>query len=429
MEQLNNAAFQKVKEENEKLNNKIFILENIITKKDGLIEGYIKKIAKMNKSSFYNMVDDINAQPEREIYITEPSVAVNQIHDELQMYKKIYDKLSIQIKEMKKSISKLQKTNTDLENQVVKLKKDLKLNNLTIKYNQDNASNINQNTRNTIINLNKTQQRTEDNNEEVLKTDNSNYTKNRNLTPISPNLKTCKSDNNILQYKSSTTNASNNSQINLQILRQYENYEENTRIIKEKPDLADEWVETLKHCNMTQVEFIKYSRNKLMSKLVEALEYLYKIITDKNMQIRILTTENENLNSKNLALNKENILLYEQNALLMQEKNLEMEKSEKIRNNILAKGDTGMNTSLINNTSRLTVKENEEKSRSGSPSDKVNQDKVNKNYLYTNTLESITSNDFREGMLVHEASFISETNNTVGNDIQNIIYVDKIKDS
>ena len=46
---------------------------------------------------------------------------------------------------------------------------------------------------------------------------------------------------------------------------------------------------------------------KVTSKLTNAIEYLYKILIDKNIQIKLLSLENEALNEENIRLNKINI--------------------------------------------------------------------------------------------------------------------------
>jgi hypothetical protein len=58
---------------------------------------------------------------------------------------------------------------------------------------------------------------------------------------------------------------------------------------------------------MTQEEFLKFCGMKMTNKLTNAIEYLYKILIDKNIQIKLLTKENETLNEENIRLNKINI--------------------------------------------------------------------------------------------------------------------------
>lgn len=54
MEQVQQDSFNKLKEENEKIKNKIFYLENIIVKKDNLIQSIKKKYDKLLSNTIEN---------------------------------------------------------------------------------------------------------------------------------------------------------------------------------------------------------------------------------------------------------------------------------------------------------------------------------------------------------------------------------------
>jgi hypothetical protein len=417
---LTSAQLTREKEENDTLSNKIFVLENILQKKENIIDSLNKKIQKVN----HNTSQDSNITKEKEIFILEPSLAVTQLHDELMLYKKIYQTLTTHITELKASLARYHKLNHDLEQELSKLKQEMKFSTVTIINNEENTVHTPKTVLDRCIN--------QSNNVTCIKNDNSNLRRksqnmsNIQITPlIAP--KKNKSDNNILNYndKSNQNNndkSPNTSQIKLNIVKNYEDFEEVNRCRKEKVDLAEEWIETLKNSNMTQDEFVRYSKNKLMSKLVDALEYLYKIIMDKNVQIRILTSEVEDLNMKNMDLNKENMILYETNEQLIREKEADgCRRCEKIRrlntnsniNTFMTKGDTGMDSSMTNNLS-VTVKEKV-----------VNFQ--NNPYTVTNTLESITSSEFREGISGDTQSFISRENTEI--EVQNFVNVQHIKHS
>lgn len=77
---------------------------------------------------------------------------------------------------------------------------------------------------------------------------------------------------------------------------------------------SEEWVEIMRSVNMHPDEFEKFQRNKLLSKLIDAIEMLNRLIIDKNMQINVLERENESLNEKNIDLNNENMNLIARNA-------------------------------------------------------------------------------------------------------------------
>lgn len=68
-----------------------------------MVLGLKKKIEKYNEGdeSRYN-----SGFFEKEIHIIDPSIAVNQIHDELLLYKQIYENLVTHIRENKSSLVK-----------------------------------------------------------------------------------------------------------------------------------------------------------------------------------------------------------------------------------------------------------------------------------------------------------------------------------
>ncbi len=262
-----------------------------------------------------------------------------------------------------------------------------------------------------------------------------------------------RSDNNLGRFNvshSPNATVSDISRKKMKILNDYESYEENTRVRKILLEGGDEWGETLKHSNMSHEEFKKYSKSKLYTKVIEAIEYLYKLVTDKNIQLKILTQEIENLNNSNIALNKENILLCEENKIIQQERD-EFERSlnEKIdrQRQYFKKAETGtgVEASMINNSSRASAipggedpnyMYNYANQQSNQPHHSPRQNyhtnntysnfhpgsnnttmkksksdiNIKRNLPYTNTLESVTSSEFRDG-LNHDESFVSDMHN------------------
>ena len=84
----------------------------------------------------------------------------------------------------------------------------------------------------------------------------------------------------------------------------YENVNKTEKeISKNDFDLSEEWEETLKQSGMTKEEFLKFCGLEITSKLTSAIDYIYKILVDKNIQIKLLTKENETLNEENIRLN------------------------------------------------------------------------------------------------------------------------------
>ena len=82
---------------------------------------------------------------------------------------------------------------------------------------------------------------------------------------------------------------------------------------------------------MTQEEFLKFCENKFTNKLTNAIEYMYKILVDKNIQIKLLTKEKETLNEENIRLNKINIQM--ETMIYYYEKNINYNKIDKDDNN------------------------------------------------------------------------------------------------
>jgi hypothetical protein len=77
-------------------------MENAIIKKENTILALKKKIDKINENDDNRYLSYV----EKEIFIIEPSVAVTQIHDELLLYKQIYENLLVHIRENKSAIMK-----------------------------------------------------------------------------------------------------------------------------------------------------------------------------------------------------------------------------------------------------------------------------------------------------------------------------------
>lgn len=99
----------------------------------------------------------------------------------------------------------------------------------------------------------------------------------------------------------------------------------------------------MKIIGLTLEEFDCFLNNKGLSKLIEALELLNRLLNDKNLQIKILEDENEYLNSKNFNLNKENIFLFQQNIELKKHLEKYFEKN-KASNSANIKNSTNIET-------------------------------------------------------------------------------------
>jgi hypothetical protein len=161
-------------------------------------------------------------------------------------------------------------------------------------------------------------------------------------------------------------------------IERLENVNKNAKEITEKQfDLASEWYETLKHCNMTQEEYVNFCNNKFTIRLTDIIEYLYKFLIDKNIQIKLLSEENNYLNSENLNLNKLNLELQEQ-----------YEKKSK-------------NTLKDDNSTFVNVDNN------------ITNNNININMMMDYMKEvkqSMTSSEFRDGMIIDQFDINSDIN-------------------
>ncbi len=104
MTYIEQTAFENInkeKEETEKVKVNMFIMDNALIKKDNIIFGLKKKIAKLT--------DNDRREYEKETFVIDPSSSVNAIHDELLLYKQIYETLSKNIKDLNRSIENHEK--------------------------------------------------------------------------------------------------------------------------------------------------------------------------------------------------------------------------------------------------------------------------------------------------------------------------------
>ena len=305
---------QKLLSENEKISNpnkiniddyenKLFVYENLLKEKQSIIinlkeqnknlklfiDSKIKKneinnneeIVKDNKINYKYIIE--------EIYVISPQQLINTLNDKIEIYKDINIKLKNLIQEMKSRIVNKDKEYLKLEEELMNLRQELQ------KYTQMK------------------------NNEEIM----NQLIQYQSMKSI-PTSQSCSNINfNIHQkYLLKNKNKKNKQTRSLSYINNYTNdlkkvmkeievYENVNKTVKEISkndfDLAGEWSETLKQCGMTQEEFLRFCGMKVTSKLTNAIEYLYKILIDKNIQIKLLMKENDTLNEENIRLNKINI--------------------------------------------------------------------------------------------------------------------------
>jgi hypothetical protein len=250
-------------------------MDNALLKKDNIIAGLKKKLEKYDDEKYNQYVD-------REVIIVEPSTAVNQIHDELLLYKQIYDNLVTHIKENRDSRVKYETVLNDLQNENANLRTQLKLQ---------------------ILNNNREKE--------------NNLLKERQEL-IRGHHKSPSNDIDIKSRKYSVTSSNKDTS-------DFNKIKNKLTLSDDKPKFDfqnnqnEEWLDILRHSGLTQDELERLSKNKSLSRIVETIEMLNRLLCDKNMQIRLLDQENQSLNQKNFSLNKENISLFQQSLELKKE--------------------------------------------------------------------------------------------------------------
>ena len=274
-----------LREEIEDLKTKKFILEESLLKKDSIIMAQKKGLSK------------------NQYIVIHPNKALVKLNDELITYKLIYERISNYLKKSDEKIDKYETViaNLQTEKEQIQIQNKLKL----YSVNRENE-NLKYKLRNTINTLNDDKSYRSTNTPKINNINlhfNSNHNENRNKVPFQNSEKSNKSNRTIEDEEFSKNSSFNNSFNN------------------------EEFKEILKQAGLTIENYLILSSNKMNAKLIDTIELMFKLITDKNMTIRILEIENENLNEKNTQLNEENI-------------------------SILSKKN---NESMANNTSKITI--------------------------------------------------------------------------
>lgn len=208
-----NESILKHKNNTEDLENKIFILENLIKKKDAVICYLNLKLNSLYESIYLcNIYNELNS---KEVYLLEPSTSVMLAYSELSEVKKNYKE---ECEKLDDAIEKIER---------------LKIENEELKKKIDNIS---------------------ESSEDIIKDDN------------------MKKENKTI-----------------------------TIDLKQKNFENEEWLMILKKAKISKETMINFQNTKIE----ESIEILVKMIMEKNMQIRVLYHENENLNERNTILYNE----------------------------------------------------------------------------------------------------------------------------
>ena len=300
LEQTHSDGFTQLKQENQNILTKMFILEQELVKKNNIIMMLKKKLSAKPPIKERENAESVNKrkQSSKEIYIIDPSKAVVEINDELLLYKKIYEKLIKSAKKNEMTIKKYNSIITNLQNENLKMRNKFQLQIKSVNRERETMlSYISQNTRKNSDNF-------------LSLKGNNNVINNLNLTSIT----------NDRRIKSVFENTCLNSTSN------------------------EEFAEILFNSGITMKEFEKMTKTKHFSRLTDVIEILFKTVIDKNLTLNLIEIQNQNLTTKNFELNKENMSLTSE----IEKLKLELSNSNK-NTNYITNDDT-----LSNNTSQIT---------------------------------------------------------------------------
>ena len=374
---------------------KLFIYENLLKEKQSIIVNLKEQNknlklfidSKIEKKEINNDIDEEKDKTSNykyiieEIYIVSPQQIINTLNDKIELYKDINTKLKNLINEFKTRLLNKDKEYLQLEEEVMHLKQELQ------KYTQIK------------------------NNEEIMN-QLIQYQSMKSI-PISQsysninfnNIKNKNTRNKQTRSLSYINNYTNDLKKVMKEIEVYENFNKTVNeISKNDFDLAGEWAETLKQCGMTQEEFLKFCGMKITNKLTNAIEYLYKILIDKNIQIKLLMKENETLNEENIRLNKINIQMetlvdyYEKNNKNNNIKNENENIFNKNKNNKIIKSNTFFDDSKIRDKTIISPLKNKQQKTYVNVGNNITHTNININMLmdYENKLYE---NKFKSGYI------------------------------
>jgi len=381
------------------------------------------KITDENNNNNLNK-DELNNYFIEEVYITSPHKVINNLNGKIELYKSINIKLKDLIKELKTNLTDKETEYSKLEEDAIKMKQELQ------KFTQMK------------------------NNEEIIN-QLIQYQSMKSI-PISQSCSDFKIQNNDFNQKNTRNKTKTRSSSYImtynnmslkknKIMKEIEVYENVNKTVKEITDndfdLAGEWAETLKHCGMTQEEFLRFCGMKITNKLTNAIEYLYKILIDKNIQIKLLSQENETVNEENIRLNKINIEMesiiddYQKNKNKMNIKNFIniKDNKEKLKKDKIKKRN---NSFFDDYKNKFLNESNKNKFNTSSTQNELQSTFVNvdNNITHTNininmmmdydripdiNKNSVTSSEFRDGLLLNDLNKINKVNNKKNLSINN----------
>ena len=273
-----------LKEEIEELKRRNFILEESLIKKESIIMTYKKGLS---KNSYI---------------VIHPNKGIIKMNDELLTYKSIYEKISKLLKKNDEKLDKYEAIIASLQTEKEQLKTQNKIQLYSVNREKENLKYKLKTTLNTL------------NEDKSYRSSKTQKIRNINAKNINLNSNNNQELKNKLQMESLDKSNKSIEEIN------FSNVSSNSYN-------NEEFKEILRQAGLSIEAYMLLSSNKLYSKLTDTIELMFKLVSDKNMTIKILEIENENLNEKNIELNEENMTILRKNN----------------------------NDSMSNNTSKITI--------------------------------------------------------------------------
>ena len=344
-------AMNQTREENELLKTKIFLLEQSCQKKDNIIDQQKSKLNMGRRG--------LTGYNSNEVYITNPSKVVNNINNELLVYKDMYRELTNIIKDNRLNMEKYEKKIIELQNENQILRQEYKSHIFNTNKERETLMNTIQRERNFINtqkNLSEDSKKSKNKNKKNGKKE-SKKIDNYQLPSIAEtceNLIDYEKFNRNNKYKKylDDKNKKNEKSDNLTLFS--DDYFINK--INRKQFEHEDFIEIIKIVGLTLEKFEYMSKLKSYSKFTEIIEMLLNLVKDKERHMSILKKENEYLNENNFKLNEENISLT--NQIKLKEsiiKNMQLKQNNKKENNENANTNNNTNNNFLNSKLKDTI--------------------------------------------------------------------------
>ena len=328
-EQAHIENMTQTKEENELLKTKIFLLEQSCQKKDNIIDQQKSKL-NIGRKGF-------KSNSKNEIYVTNPSKVLNNINNELLVYKDMYKELTNIIKDNRINLERYQNKIIELQNENQTLRQEYKSHIFNSNIERETLMNTIQRERNYMIKKNLSEDSKRVKNKKYNKKDKINdNSKMVSITEVCDN--STSNQNNKNKFKKFLDGSDKNKKDDRTELT-YFNDDYFLSKINKKQFEHEDFIEIIKTVGLSLEKFEYMSKLKSFTKFTEIIEMLLNLVKDRERYISILKKENEFLNDNNFKLNEENMFLTNQIKLKDSIiKTNQIKQNNKIENNNKEKG-------------------------------------------------------------------------------------------